>query len=192
MNSSTNKFENYLKKIINSEKLEHFIPSIIEQFTILHLDKNQYLVEKGKVCNYFCYLEEGVLQHSIDIQGEEKTTYLALENTATAALKSFKHNLLSRKNIKAICISILWVIDLKKFHDLMTNNSGFRRFYHNLIENQIFLIDDYRINLLTLSPEERYKELLKNNPNLLQKIPLHYLASFLGISSRHMSRIRKK
>ncbi len=192
MNSSTNKIENYLKNIINTISLEHYIPSIIEQFTKLHLNKNQYLVEKGKVCSYFCYLEEGVLQHSIDNQGEEKTTYLALENTSTAALKSFKQKTPSRKNIKALCDCNLWVIDLKKFHDLMENNEGFRRFYHNLIENQIFLIDDYRINLLTLSPEERYKELLKNHPNLLQQIPLHYLASFLGISSRHMSRIRKK
>ena len=192
MNSSSNKLENYLKKIINSEELEHYIPSIIEQFTELHLDKNQYLVEKGKICSYFCFIEEGVLQHSIDIHGEEKTTYLALENTVTAALKSFKQKTPSRKNIKALCDCNLWVIDLNKFHDLMNTNPGFQCFYHNLIENQIFLIDDYRINLLTLSPEERYNELLKNNPNLLQQIPLHYLASFLGISSRHMSRIRKK
>ena len=192
MNSSSNKLENYLKKIINSEELEHYIPSIIEQFTELHLDKNQYLVEKGKICSYFCFIEEGVLQHSIDIHGEEKTTYLALENTVTAALKSFKQKTPSRKNIKALCDCNLWVIDLNKFQDLMNANPGFQSFYHNLIENQIFLIDDYRINLLTLSPEERYNELLKNNPNLLQQIPLHYLASFLGISSRHMSRIRKK
>ena len=192
MNSSSNKLENYLKKIINSEELEHYIPSIIEQFTELHLDKNQYLVEKGKICSYFCFIEEGVLQHSIDIHGEEKTTYLALENTVTAALKSFKQKTPSRKNIKALCDCNLWVTDLKNFHDLMNTNPGFQCFYHNLIENQIFLIDDYRINLLTLSPEERYNELLKNNPNLLQQIPLHYLASFLGISSRHMSRIRKK
>jgi len=192
MNNGLIKLENYLKKIIDDKALAQHIPDIIEKFSNLQLDKNQYLVEKGKVCSYFCYLEQGVLQHSIDIQGEEKTTYLALENTATAALKSFKQKIPSRKNIKALCDCNLWVIDLKKFNDLMSTNPGFQRFYHNLIENQIFLIDDYRINLLTLSPEERYKELLKNNPKVLQQIPLHYLASFLGISSRHMSRIRKK
>jgi len=192
MISSSIKFENYLHKIIDDIALEGDIPSIIEHFTNLQLIKNQYFVEKGKACTYFCYLEEGVLQHSIVIHGEEKTTYLALENTSTSALKSFKQNIPSRKNIKALCDCNLWVIDLKKFNDLMTNNKGFQRFYRNLIENQIFLIDDYRINLLTLSPEERYKELLKNNPKLLQQIPLHYLASFLGISTRHMSRIRKK
>ncbi len=192
MNSSSKKFNNYLKKIIDTNSLEHYIPNIIKCFTNLHLSKNQYLVERGKVCTYFCYIEEGVLQHSIDIEGEYKTTYLALENTSTSALKSFKQNLPSRKNIKALCDCSLWVIDLKKFNELLGNNQGFQKFYHNLIENQIFLIDDYRINLLILSPEERYNQLIENNSNLLQQIPLHYLASFLGISSRHMSRIRKK
>jgi len=191
MKSSLEKFENYLKTIIDTNSLEFHIPSIIEYFTELKLNKNQYLVEKGQVCTYFCYLVEGVLQHSIDIEGEDKTTYLALENTSTSALKSFKQNVPSRKNIKALCDCNLMVIDLKKINYLMRNNQGFQVFYHNLIENQIFLIDDYRINLLILSPEERYNELIKKNPNLLQQIPLHYLASFLGISSRHMSRIRK-
>ena len=191
MNSSSEKFENHLKTIIDTNSLEHHVPKIIEHFTKLKLNKNQYLVEQGKVCTFFCYVEEGVLQHSIDIEGEDKTTYLALETTFTSSLKSFKQNVPSRKNIKALCDCSLLVIDLKKFNDLMRNNIGFQKFYHNLIENQIFLIDDYRINLLILSPEERYNELIKNNPNLLQQIPLHYVASFLGISSRHMSRIRK-
>ncbi|WP_258932283.1 hypothetical protein [Flavobacterium oreochromis] len=53
------------------------------------------------------------------------------------------------------------------------------------------MIDDYRIDLLALTPEERYKKLLENEPKLLNEVPLHYLASFLGISNRHMSRIRK-
>ena len=59
------------------------------------------------------------------------------------------------------------------------------------MEHQIFLIDDYRIDLLTLSAEERYHKMLQNEPVLLQKIPLNYLATFLGISLRNMSRIRK-
>jgi len=125
------------------------------------------------------------------VLGEEKTTYLALKNSCVAALKSFLKNTSSRKNIKALSDCTLWVINCEAFNDLIKNNKAFHTFYFNLIENQIFLIDDYRIDLLTLTPEERYHKLLVNEPNLLQEVPLHYLASFLGISSRHMSRIRK-
>jgi len=191
MELSNKTFKTYLTKIINDPSLENHIDEIIESFSLLHLPKNDFLVEEGHICKYFCYLESGVLQHALDAHGEEKTTYLALQNTTTTALKSFKQNIVSRKNIKAICDCTLRVINLEQFNSLIKNNKSFRRYYHNLIENQIFLIDDYRINLLTLAPEERYMNLIEKHPDLLQQVPLHYLASFLGISTRHLSRIRK-
>jgi CRP-like cAMP-binding protein len=148
-------------------------------------------VKESEICKYFCFVESGILQHSILVLNEEKTTYLALKNSVTSSLKSFLMQHPSRKNVKAISDCILWVVNLENFKALIKNNLAFSRFYYNLIEKQICLIDDYRIDLLTLSPEERYQKLLVNEPKLLQEVPLHYLASFLGISSRHMSRIRK-
>jgi CRP-like cAMP-binding protein len=156
-----------------------------------HLKKNDFFVRQNEVCRYFCYIESGILQHSITVDDVEKTSYLALKNSVTSSLNSFLFQQPSRKNIKAIADTQLWVVDLKTFQELISNNKAFHQFYYNLIEKQICLIDDYRIDLLTLTPEERYKKLLTNEPNLLQEVPLHYLASFLGISNRHMSRIRK-
>lgn len=162
-----------------------------DSFRFLSLKKNDFFVREGEVCQYFCYLESGILQHSIMVDDEEKTTYLALRNSVTSSLNSFLFNKPSRKNIKAISDCGLWIVDLKTFKNLIENNEAFHQFYYNLIEKQLCLIDDYRIDLLTLSPEERYNKLLSTEPKLLQEVPLHYLSSFLGISSRHMSRIRK-
>lgn len=187
----THNFEVYIKDILDDVSLHDQVPLILEVFEQLELKKNRFLVAEGNVCPYFCYVESGILQHHILVEGEEKTTYLALKNSATAALKSFMHQIPSRKNIKAISNCELFVIDQQNFLNLLKTNIAFERFYHNLIENQIYRIDDYRIDLLTLSPEERYQKLLVNEPKLLKEVPLHYLASFLGISSRHMSRIRK-
>ncbi|MCD2258434.1 Crp/Fnr family transcriptional regulator [Psychroserpens luteolus] len=188
--SKTN-FEAYLRSIINNDIFDASISEILTSFQKLRLAKNEFFVKEGEVCDYFCFVEAGVLQHSIDVEGEDKTTYLAMKNSCTSALKSFIDAIPSRKNIKAISDCDLWVIKVETFKYLLRNNDAFNRFYYNLIENQIYLIDDYRIDLLTLSPEERYKKLLSNDPELLLQVPLHYLASFLGISSRHMSRIRK-
>jgi CRP-like cAMP-binding protein len=178
-------------KTIEIDILDNLINKSKGSFTLLNLKKNEFLVKEGEVCQYFCYVESGILQHSITVFDEEKTTYLALKNTVTSSLNSFLHNKPSRKSIKAIFDCKLWVIDLETFRNLTHNNKAFQQFYYNLIEKQICLIDDYRIDLLTLTPEERYKKLLTTEPNLLQEVPLHYLASFLGISSRHLSRIRK-
>lgn len=164
---------------------------ILDSFVELNLKKNSYFVRENEICHHFCFVESGILQHSIEISGEEKTTYLALRNSFTASLQSFLNQTPSRKNIKAIVDSKLWVVDLKNFKNLIQNNPAFHKFYYDLIEKQICLIDDYRIDLLTLTPEERYNKLLLTEPKLLQEVPLHYLASFLGISTRHMSRIRK-
>jgi CRP-like cAMP-binding protein len=184
-------FKTYVLDVIHDKELTHLVPEILGAFHKIQLSKNELFVTKGTVSTYFCYIEKGILQHSLNILGEEKTTYLALKNSCTAALNSFKNKVPSRKNIKAVTDCTLQVITIQDFEYLMKNNKAFHTFYYNLIENQIYKIDDHRIDLLTLSPEERYQKLLQNEPALLQKVPLHYLASFLGISLRHMSRIRK-
>jgi CRP-like cAMP-binding protein len=186
-------FTAYLLSFIDNKnsQLQQSSTEALKAFTILNLKKNDYFVKEGQVCSYFCFLESGILQHAIEVADEEKTTYLALRNSVTSSLNSFLNQIPSRKSIKALADSKLWVVDLKTFKDLMENNKAFHQFYYNVIEKQICLIDDYRIDLLTLTPEERYKKLLATEPKLLQEVPLHYLSSFLGISSRHMSRIRK-
>jgi len=183
----------YLRQFADDNILqsESELDEIVDRFSVVALKKNQLLVAENQVCLYFCFVESGILQHAIVVEAEEKTTYLALRNSVTSSLNSFLNKIPSRKSIKALVDCQLWVIDLENFKDLLMNNQAFHQFYYNLIERQIMLIDDYRIDLLTLSPEERYKKLLATEPKLLQEVPLYYLASFLGISNRHMSRIRK-
>lgn len=189
----SNDFLNYLADFTNpaDSSFIELLEKSKNSFSFLTLKKNEFFVKEGEICPYFCYVESGILQHSIVVDGEEKTTYLALRNSVTSSLNSFLFDKPSRKNIKAISDCNLWVVDLKTFKNLTQNNEAFHQFYYNLIEKQLCLIDDYRIDLLTLSPEERYHKLLATEPKLLQEVPLHYLSSFLGISSRHMSRIRK-
>ncbi len=183
-------FEN-IQLLIRDPSLDNLIDQSMDAFELLDLKKNEFLVKEGEVCPYFCYVESGILQHEIVVNDEAITTYLALRNTFTASLDSFLFKKPSRKSVKAIFDCRLWVLDLGTFCELIEGNAAFGQFYYNLIEKQICLIDDYRIDLLTLTPEERYKKLLVTEPQLMQQVPLHYLASFLGISSRHMSRIRK-
>lgn len=175
----------------NNDSLHKLMEEALLSFSLLEIRKNDYFVKENEICTYFCYVESGILQHSIEVLGEEKTSYLALKNSVTSSLNSFLLKKPSRKNVKAMADCRLWIVHLDTFKDLITNNKAFHQFYYNLIEKQICLIDDYRIDLLTLTPEERYKKLLTTEPKLLQEVPLHYLASFLGISSRHMSRIRR-
>lgn len=160
-------------------------------FRPIEIKRGNFIVREGEICPYFCYIESGILRHAIEVSGGEKTTYLGLRQSVTTSLNSFLNRTPSRKSIQAITDSKVWVIGPDDFRKLRETDPEFHSFYYDLIEKQLCLIDDYRIDLLTLTPEERYQKLLDTEPKLLLKIPLHYLASFLGISDRHMSRIRK-
>lgn len=188
---TTSDLFHYMQLMVGDDALQDLIVQSKNVFKLIELKKNEFLVKENEVCAYFCYIESGILQHAILVDDDEKTTYLALRNTVTSSLNSFLFDKPSRKSIKAIFDCKLWVLDIAAFRELIKTNKAFHQFYYNLIEKQICLIDDYRIDLLTLTPEERYKKLLVTEPYLIQQVPLHYLASFLGISSRHMSRIRK-
>lgn len=184
-------FEQYIRSIVSDNKSALKMESIMGRFTLKILKKGGYFVREGDVCRYFCYIESGILHHSIAVDGQEKTTYLALRGSATSSLDSFLNKKPSRKDVRALTDCNLWCIDLDNFEELCRTNTLFFEFYHKLLERQICLIDEYRIDLLTLTPEERYQKLLQTETKLLQQVPLHYLASFLGISQRHMSRIRR-
>ncbi len=175
----------------DSNALRLFIEGGAVRFVKKRFRKNELIVRQGEVCPWFCYVESGILQHLVEVENGEKTTYLALRNTFTSSLRSFLSGTPSRKSIKAIADSTVWVIDRPGFEKRMAEDPHFRDYYHRLIERQICLIDEYRIDLLTLTPEARYRKLLATEPKLLLEIPLRHLASFLGISDRHMSRIRK-
>lgn len=187
--SATHQFLDYLNGLIGYQSDQAL--EAAGSFSELRLKKNDYLVREGEICQYFCFVESGILQHSIDVSGEEKTTYLALRNSVTSSLNSFLFSVPSRKSIKAIADCELRVVEIETFRNLIEKNKAFHQFYFNLIEKQLCRIDDYRIDLLTMTPEERYQKLLSTDPKLLQQVPLHYLSSFLGISQRHISRIRK-
>lgn len=174
-----------------SKELQHYLNAPDSPFKKLYLDKNQLLCDQGEICRYFTFVVHGILQHGIEVNGAERTTYLALRNSFTSSLESFLKEVPSRKFIKAIVPCDLLIIDRNTFSNLMDSDAAFKQSYFHLIQNQICRIDNYRIDLLTLTPEERYQKLLVTEPVLLQQVPLHLLSSFLGISMRHMSRIRK-
>ncbi len=115
MPSSKTNFEIYIKSVLNDEALENLIPQILDCFQIIALKKNDFFVQSGSICKHFCYIESDVLQHSIDVLGEDKTTYIALKNSFTSALNSFKNKVPSRKSIKALTDCKLWVIRYKNF-----------------------------------------------------------------------------
>ena len=138
------------------------------------------------------FVESGMFQYYILNQGAETTAYVATENTFIASLLGYFSEMPAQENIRALVSGSVWLIDKSAITALINEIPKFKDFYITILEWHICAIDNSRNDLIRLSAEQRYEKMFQQEPHLLEHIPLQYLASILGITPRHLSRIRKK
>ena len=164
--------------------------AVIAQFNQRELSKSKLFAQEGRVCDKLAFVERGWFQFFCDRNGDELTTYTAGPGDYLVSLSSFLKQQPARESIRALTDSTIWVIPQPAFIQLRQDLPAFETFYVALLEDQINCIEESRYNLLTLTAEQRYQKLMADEPHLLQEVPLHYLASILGVTPRHLSRIR--
>lgn len=163
---------------------------IASAFIHKKIGKDEYFTEEGKISRYLAFVTKGLFRYYYVRDGEEITTYVSGANSFLVSLASFFKQQPSREYISALTDAELLVIGHKELQQLKAESDGFKGFYMNALENLAVGMDETRTNLIILSAEERYALLVEREPELLQKIPLQYLASILGVTPRHLSRIR--
>lgn len=163
---------------------------IVDAFLLKKFEKNEFVVEYGKTSNHIGFIESGMFQYYVLKDGEERTSYVSIENNWFASLLSFLSGTPSLENVKALTTGSIYLLSKENLKKLVQEVPGFKDFYIGLLEASICGIDASRHNLIVLTAEERYEKMLKTEPHLLQQIPLQYLASMLGVTPRHLSRIR--
>lgn len=166
------------------------LQQIISSFYLKEFKKNDFFVEEGKISSEIGFIESGMFQYFVWKDGEERTTYVSIENTFMASLLSFVSATPSLENVKALTDGSVSLINKTNLKKLVNELPQFKDFYIGLLESSICGIDASRHDLIVLSAEQRYAKMLKEEPHLLQQIPLQYLASILGVTPRHLSRIR--
>ncbi len=168
------------------------LEKIVDAFELQHFKKNDFLVEEGKTSRYIGFVETGMFQYYVIKDGEERTSYISIENTFFASVLSFISEKPSLENIKAIADGSVSMLSRENLRMLVKEVPGFKDFYIGLLEATVCGIDASRHDLIVLTAEQRYEKMLMNEPHLLQQIPLQHLASMLGVTPRHLSRIRSK
>ncbi len=93
--------------------------------------------------------------------------------------------------MRALTASEVCLITRADLMNLVQQIPRFKDFYIRLLEWAISGIDSSRHDLIVLNAEQRYEKMLHQEPHMLQQIPLQHLASMLGVTPRHLSRIRK-
>ncbi|HNP23458.1 MAG TPA: Crp/Fnr family transcriptional regulator [Panacibacter sp.] len=183
------KVEHYFKSIgFAGDDLE----KILDAFELQAFKKNDFIVEEGKTSRYIGFVESGMFQYYVIKDGEERTSYVSIENTFFASVLSFISETPALENIKALVDGSISMISKPRLKKLVQEIPAFKDFYIGLLEATVCGIDASRHDLIVLTAEQRYEKMLLKEPHLLLQIPLQHLASMLGVTPRHLSRIRNK
>lgn len=161
-------------------------------FTVAQLKKNEYFLKEEQVCKKIGFLNTGLIRHYYATDHNEVTRWMSLPNDFTTSLRSFILQIPSIENLQAITDCELIVFDRKAFDCLIEKNQGFKTFYLKALEYNYITIEDRVFSLIEKSAEERFQWMAKTQIRFIQQVPVMYTASMLGITPRHLSRLRKK
>ena len=185
-----NNFVKFLKKVapFTDEELEK--ASIY--FEEIKVKKNQHYLREGETSGKIGFVTEGLFRCYYIIKNKEITTEFLLPNSIVAGMLSFLADELQRENIVALENSKLIAISREDLFKLYHKNWKWQQAGRILTEMNYVRIEKRAVCLQTLTAKERYEELLKEYPELIERVPLQYIASFLGMSPETFSRIRSK
>lgn len=160
--------------------------------TFRKLKKGEVLLMENQVCNEIYFIKKGILRsYFFNHQGDEITNCFAFENEFMASFSSFITQNAAEENIQALVDTELQIISRENLEKLYKLGIHWQEIGRKLTEIEYVTLQKRMISFQKLSGSQRYKELYQNHQKYLQLIPLHYLASYLGVTPRHLSRIRK-
>lgn len=162
-------------------------------FTPKKLRRKQYLLQQDDVCKYTAFVEKGVLRsYAIDDKGSEHIVQFALEGWWVSDIYSFLTSEPSIFNIDALEDSELLLLTKKTNEDMLQRIPKMERYFRILSQNSLVALQRRLIGSLSKSAEEKYTNLVETYPNIIQRVPQHMIASYLGVTPETLSRIRKQ
>jgi CRP/FNR family transcriptional regulator, anaerobic regulatory protein len=187
----TNILSEFLKKYKELEADETEI--ILDDFTTTYLERQDYFLKEGQICKSVGFIEKGlVMYYKLTNEGQELVCDFGSEKDWVTQYESLTTNTESTLYIKAIEPTTLKIITLEKINALYKKVPFFEKITRLLVEKVFFEMLKRAEDFQNLKAEERYEKLLKENPQILNRVPQYYVASYLGIAPQSLSRIRKK
>lgn len=164
-----------------------------EHFERVEIGKKQFIVEEGGKEKYIYFIEEGIFRYwTYNLKMREITFWFSFPKEFANSHFLLRNDRLSAFNIQAISDSVVWRMKSDDLLKLYANSFNVSKIARVVLKNALVRKVQREISLLTLTPEERYKELMEFNKAMILLIPLKYLSSYLGVTPQALSRIRKR
>lgn len=186
-----NKLLYYFRKWSDITKEDESI--ILSAFETVSVRKKKDLLVAGNTCKYLYFITKGCLRSFyIDSKGVEHIYQIRMDNSWISDLESFFEQNPAKYNIEAIEDSQLLRISFERMEQLYVDVPKLERYFRILFQ-KAYINSLKRLNaIMWETAMDRYNEMLKEHPDMFQRVPLTYIASYLGITPESLSRIRKQ
>ena len=184
-------FRKYLEdKIVLTGQHYKLIESVV---SFKKLRKHQYLLQEGDVCRFNMFVCKGFLRlYYLDDKEQEHIIQFAPQNYWTGDRESMDAGLPSKYNIDAIEDSEVMLLKKEDFEMIRKTIPAFNDFVNDTLRKNIAVLQE-RIHVsISFSAEEKYSNFISKYPSIGNRVPLHMIASYLGISAETLSRVRSQ
>lgn len=165
------------------------------RFKRMEVPARTILLHEGDVPSRAFYVEKGCLRIWANNDGKDLTMQFFFENSIVASLESFKKGLPSPLSIEAVEPTVLWYIsrdDMAQIISDLCEQPATRQLFIDFIFGRTFNYMKLFLSFVRDTPKQRYLQLVSERPEIVQRVPQHYIASYLGISTVHLSRIKSQ
>ena len=185
-----------LNKIPSPDVFATFSPE--EQEMILSLDsirdfnKGDFLIREGQYFKESYYVVKGVLRQFRLIDGEERTSNFFMDDEAIHSITSASIDIACTFNLECLEDCKISVVSFEKEKEVYKRFPRFQYMCRITTEKHLLEYQEQMALYMSSTPEERYKQILENKADLIDRVPQYHLASYLGIKPESLSRIRKR
>lgn len=174
--------------ILTKEEIDLFQQKVVKK----KLKKGEYFIQEGQTCKEVGFVTSGLFRSYYHSSAEEEVTYcFTFSNSFVSAYSSFLTQTKTAENIQALTDVEILTISRSEILKLEQSSTNWLKFFKLIAEQEYIRMEKRIFMLQRETAEKRYQDLLTNHPEYLQLIPLNFLSSYLGITQRHLSRIRK-
>ncbi|WP_298475944.1 Crp/Fnr family transcriptional regulator [uncultured Maribacter sp.] len=151
------------------------------------------IINEGSIAQNLYFIENGLLRTYHLQDGKEMNTYFACDTQFISTFSSFISQAPSFETLEVIEHSIVYELSYKKLNILYQESSKFEKLGRILAEKNYLCVLDRTLTMQTKNAKEKYLEFIKNyETKIVQRVPQHMIATFLGITPESLSRIKKE